>query len=141
MAEGITSYYGDLLAARAGVITRDEYLNELGNLIAELQSTPGRLSMPVEDASFDAWIRYYRPDENSPNVAISYYTKGAVVGFLLDIEIRRATHNARSLDDVMRLAWQRYSGTRGFTPDEFRALVSEVAGRDLSACHPCAGPS
>ena len=133
VAEGITSYYGDLLAARAGVITRDEYLNELGSLIAELQSTPGRLSMPVEDASFDAWIRYYRPDENSPNVAVSYYTKGAVVGFLIDIEIRRATNNAKSLDDVMRLAWQRYSGARGFTPEEFRALISEIAGRDLSA--------
>jgi predicted metalloprotease with PDZ domain len=132
VAEGITSYYGDLLAARAGVITRDEYLNELSNLIAELQSTPGRLSMPVEEASFDAWIRYYRPDENSPNVAISYYTKGAIVGFLLDVEIRRATSDAKSLDDVMRLAWQRYSGTRGFTPDDFRGLVSEVAGRDLS---------
>jgi predicted metalloprotease with PDZ domain len=88
--------------------------------------------MPVEDASFDAWIRYYRPDENSPNVAVSYYTKGGVVGFLLDIEIRRATNNAKSLDDVMRLAWRRFSGARGFTPDEFRALVSEVAGRDLS---------
>lgn len=133
VAEGLTSYYGDLLAARAGVITRDEYLNELASLITELQSTPGRLSMPVEDASFDAWIRYYRPDENSPNVSVSYYTKGAVIGFLLDIEIRRATNNTRSLDDVMRLAWRRYSGVRGFTPEEFRAVVSEVAGQDLSA--------
>jgi predicted metalloprotease with PDZ domain len=133
VAEGLTSYYGDLLAARAGVITGDEYLGELGHLITELQSTPGRLSMAVEDASFDAWIRYYRPDENSPNVAVSYYTKGAIIGFLLDIEIRRATNNAKSLDDVMRLAWQRYSGARGFTPDEFRALVSEVTGRDLRA--------
>jgi predicted metalloprotease with PDZ domain len=133
VAEGLTSYYGDLLAARAGVISRDEYLGELASLIAELQSTPGRLSMPVEDASFDAWIRYYRPDENSPNVSISYYTKGAVVGFLLDVEIRRASNGGKSLDDVMRLAWQRYSGRRGFTPDEFRALVSEVSGRDLTA--------
>ena len=133
VAEGLTSYYGDLLAARAGVISRDEYLGELGNLVAELQSTPGRLSTSVEDASFDAWIRYYRPDENSPNVSISYYTKGAVVGFLLDLEIRRTTNGGKSLDDVMRLAWQRYSGLRGFTPDEFRALASEVAGQDLSA--------
>ncbi len=133
VAEGLTSYYGDLLAARAGVITQDEYLNELGSLIADLQGTPGRFTMPLEDASFDAWIRYYRPDENSPNVSVSYYTKGAVVGFLLDLEIRRATNNARSLDDVMRAAWARYSGTRGFTPEEFRALVSEVAGADLSA--------
>jgi predicted metalloprotease with PDZ domain len=64
---------------------------------------------------------------------VNYYTKGAVVGFLLDLEIRRASNNVRSLDDVMRLAWGRYSGPRGFTPEEFRALVSEVAGTDLSA--------
>lgn len=132
VAEGLTSYYGDLLAARAGVLTDDEYLGELSAMIAELQGTPGRLSQPVEEASFDAWVRYYRPDENTPNTTISYYTKGGVIGFLLDLEIRRATANARSLDDVMRLAYRRYSGEKGFTSAGFRALVSEVAGADLS---------
>jgi predicted metalloprotease with PDZ domain len=133
VAEGLTEYYGDLLAVRAGVLTADEYLNLLSGSIGDLQSTEGRLAQSVEEASFDAWVRYYRPDENTPNTTISYYTKGAVIGFLLDLEIRRATANAKSLDDVMRLAYQRYSGTRGFTPAEFRAVVSEVAGRDLSA--------
>jgi predicted metalloprotease with PDZ domain len=133
VAEGLTSYYGDLLAARAGVITADEYFGELSGMIAELQTTPGRLAQPVEEASFDAWIRYYRPDENTPNTTISYYTKGGVIGFLLDLEIRRASGGSRSLDDVMRLAYQRYSGARGFTSADFRAVVSEVAGRDLSA--------
>jgi predicted metalloprotease with PDZ domain len=132
-AEGLTEYYGTLLSARANVITRDECLAEFGTSIAELQSTPGRLVTPVEQASADAWIRYYRPDENSPNVSISYYTKGAVIGLLLDIEIRRLTNDTRSLDDVMRLAWQRYSGPRGYTSEELRALVSQVAGRDLSS--------
>ena len=132
-AEGLTDYYGTLLSARAGVIARDECLGEMGTAIAELQSTPGRLVTPVEQASADAWIRYYRPDENSPNVSISYYTKGAVIGMLLDAEIRRLTNDARSLDDVMRLAWQRYSGARGYTSEEFRAVISEVAGRDLSS--------
>ncbi len=133
VAEGLTSYYGDLLARRAGVITTDEYLNELGTLVTELQSTPGRLAMPVEQASFDAWIRHYRPDENSANVSVSYYTKGALIGLLLDAEIRRATSGSRSLDDVMRAAWARYSGAKGYSADEFRQLVSEVAGTDLSA--------
>jgi predicted metalloprotease with PDZ domain len=132
VAEGLTEYYGTLLAARAGVLTRDEYLAEVGELLTELQSTPGRLTMSVEDASFDAWIRLYRPDENSPNVSISYYSKGAVIGLLLDLEIRRLTNNAKSLDDVMRAAWARYSGAHGYTAAEFRALVSEVAGHDLS---------
>ena len=84
-------------------------------------------------ASLDAWIKLYRPDENSPNTAISYYTKGAVVAFLLDAAIRRATGGARSLDDVMREAYRLYSGARGFTPAEFRALTERVAGADLGA--------
>jgi predicted metalloprotease with PDZ domain len=132
VAEGLTEYYGSLIAERAGVVTEQEYLSDLGESISELQSTPGRLAMPVEQASADAWIRYYRPDENSPNVSVSYYTKGAIIGLLLDLEIRRLTSGARSLDDVMRTAWQRYSGPRGYTPEQFRALVSEVAGHDLS---------
>ena len=130
--EGLTSYYGDLIAARAGVITQEEYLNELSNMVLELQSTPGRLAQPVEEASLDAWIRYYRQDENTPNTTISYYTKGGVIGFLLDLEIRQATNNARSLDDVMREAYRRFGGARGFTSADFRALASEVAGTDLT---------
>jgi predicted metalloprotease with PDZ domain len=132
VAEGLTSYYGDLIAARAGVITVEEYLNELSNMIVELQSTPGRLAQPVEEASFDAWIRHYRQDENTPNTTISYYTKGGVIGFLLDLEIRYATSGARSLDDVMRQAYARFAGAKGFTSTEFRALASEVAGVDMA---------
>lgn len=132
VVEGLTSYYGDLLAARAGVITEDEYLAELNSLIADLQSTPGRFAQPVTEASFDAWIRYYRQDENTPNTTISYYTKGAVIGLLLDLEIRRASNDAASLDDVMRAAYGRYSGETGFTSEQFRSLVSEAAGHDLS---------
>ena len=132
-AEGLTDYYGSLIAVRSGAITPQEYLTNLSEAISELQTTPGRLSMPVEQASQDAWIRYYRPDENSPNISISYYTKGAIVGLLLDLEIRRLTNNAKSLDDVMRAAWAKYSGAHGYTAEEFRALVSAVAGHDLAA--------
>jgi predicted metalloprotease with PDZ domain len=84
----------------------------------------------METSSFDAWIKAYRPDENSSNTSISYYTKGAVIGFLLDAKVRKATNGSRSLDDVMKLAYERYSGERGFTSEEFRAAVSEVAGAD-----------
>jgi predicted metalloprotease with PDZ domain len=133
VAEGFTDYYGDLMAVRAGVMTPEEALASLSEMIATLQTTPGRLAQSVEEASFDAWIRYYRPDENTANTTISYYTKGAVIGFLLDLEIRKATNNARSLDDVMRQAYKRYSAAKGFTSAEFRAVASEVAGTDLSA--------
>ena len=133
VAEGLTSYYGDLLAVRAGVITADEYLAELSTMIASVQLTPGRLAQSVEEASFDAWIRHYRPDENTPNSTISYYDKGGVIGFLLDLAIRKASGDGRSLDDVMRAAMARFAGARGFSSDQFRRLVSEIAGADLSA--------
>ena len=132
IAEGLTDYYADVILARAGLITAGEYFGSLSSAVASLQATPGRLTQPVESASFDAWIKQYRPDENAVNSAISYYTKGAVIGFVLDARVRQATAGARTLDDVMRLAFQRYSGPRGYTPAEFRATASEVAGTDLS---------
>jgi predicted metalloprotease with PDZ domain len=131
IAEGVTEYYGALNLQRAGVSTRDELLDEISSNIDELQTTPGRLVQSAAQASYDAWIKYYRPDENSANTSISYYTKGAVLGFLLDAKIRRATRGARSLDDVMKLAFQRYSGTSGYTPEQFRAAAEEIAGISL----------
>ena len=131
VSEGLTDYYADVILARTGLITGDEYLRQLSSAIRVLQLTPGRLVQSAEMASFDAWIKQYRPDENSANTSISYYTKGAVAGFLLDARIRAATSGARSLDDVMRLAFQRYSGARGFTPQDFRRAASDVAGVDL----------
>jgi predicted metalloprotease with PDZ domain len=133
VAEGVTDYYADLVLHRAGLSAREELLDSLSNQIEDLQNTPGRLVQSVEQASFDAWIKYYRPDENSPNVAVSYYTKGAVLGFLLDAKIRAATKGEKSLDDVMRAAFARFSGTRGFTPDEFRAVAEQVSGVSLAS--------
>ncbi|HEV8631114.1 MAG TPA: PDZ domain-containing protein, partial [Thermoanaerobaculia bacterium] len=133
VAEGITSYYDDLLVHRAGLSSRDEYLRDFSKTLRALQKTPGRRTQTLEAASFDTWIKYYQPDENSPNSAISYYIKGAAVAFLLDARIRRGSAGDRSLDDVMRLAWQRHAGERGFTAAEFEALAAEVAGEDLTA--------
>ena len=133
IAEGFTDYYGELLVHRAGLSTRDEYFEALSNQIEALQTTPGRLVQSAAGASFDAWIKQYRPDENSPNVSISYYTKGAVIAFLLDGKIRKATNGAKSLDDVMRAAYARYSGARGYTPEQFRQVAEEVSGLNLQA--------
>jgi len=125
IAEGITDYYGPLMVRRAGLSNTEEYLGALSETIHTLQSTPGRLVQSAEQASWDAWIKLYRPDENSVNTTISYYTKGAVVGWLLDARIRRSTGNGKSLDDVMRLAFESYSGERGFTAEQFKALVGD----------------
>jgi len=133
VVEGITDYYGDVLVHRAGLSTPDEFLESLSDKIESVQTTPGRAVQSSTLASVDAWIKHYRPDENSPNTAMSYYTKGAVIAFLLDATIRRATGGARSLDDVMRRAYQRYSGARGYTQDQFRALAEEIAGTSLGA--------
>jgi predicted metalloprotease with PDZ domain len=133
IAEGFTSYYGPLMVRRAGLSTEDEMLAVLSREIRELQTTPGRLVESLSLSSFDTWIKFYRPDENSGNTAISYYTKGAVAGFLLDARVRAATQGAKSLDDVMRLALARNPVGGGYTPAAFRAAASEVAGSDLSA--------
>lgn len=139
VAEGITDYYAPLTLRRAGLSSTQELLGtdnppangSLSATIATLQSTPGRLVQTAEQASYDAWIKLYRPDENSINTSISYYTKGAVVGWLLDARIRHATGGARSLDDLMRLAFDKFSGDRGFTPDQFKATAEKVAGVPL----------
>jgi predicted metalloprotease with PDZ domain len=131
IAEGITDYYADLIVHRAGLSRRDEFLQALSGKIESVQTTPGREVQSAELASFDAWIKYYRPDENSDNTSVSYYTKGAVLAFLLDAKVRHATDGARSLDDVMRAASERYSGARGYAPEEFRAVAEQVAGTSL----------
>ena len=87
---------------------------------------------PIVTASFDAWIKFYRQDENSPNTSISYYIKGSVVAFLLDARIRRVSSDKRSLDDVMRAAYAK-PGERGYSEQEFRALVEDVAGASLES--------
>ena len=131
VAEGFTSYYGDLLVHRAGFSTAKEYLKGLSKSIDTLQTTPGRLVQPLDESSLDAWIKAYRRDENSNNSGISYYIKGEVIAFLLDARIRRATGGRKSLDDAMRLAYQRYSGEHGYSSEELRKTFEEVAGTSL----------
>ena len=132
VAEGVTSYYDDLVVRRAGLATDEEYFGFLSEHLEKHETRPGREVQPLADASFDTWIRFYRPDETTANTQVSYYVKGALVAWLLDVEIRRATGDERSLDDLLRALWVRYSGERGFTEAELRALAAEIAGRDLS---------
>jgi predicted metalloprotease with PDZ domain len=131
VAEGFTDYYATVLLRRAGILTTDEYLNGLSNQIEQVQTVPGRLVTPVNMASFDTWIKQYRPDENTANMSVNYYPKGAVIGFLTDAKIRKATNGARSLDTGMQWAMQRYSGEKGYTPDQFYTVMGEAAGTDL----------
>ncbi len=107
--EGFTSYYDDLLLRRAGLLDNAGYLKQLTTTINQVLQAPGRQVQSVAEASFDAWVKYYRPDENTPNATISYYAKGALVALCLDLTLRaegRTTHEA-TLDDVMRALWKR----------------------------------
>lgn len=131
VAEGLTSYYDDLLLVRAGLITEDEYLGRMSKNIQQLHAKPGRMNRSVEDASHDAWIKYYNRDANHDNVSISYYVKGAVVGWLLDAEIRDKSAGWKSLDDAMRVMYTRHSGEAGFTAQDMQKACEEVAGESL----------
>ena len=132
IAEGITSYYDDLQLARCGLISQKEYLKTVSKQIETLQTTPGRNVQSLSDSSHDTWIKLYRPNENSSNSQVSYYNKGAVAAFLLDGEIRSATDGRKSLDDVMRTLYERHVGDVGYSSDDFRSIVAEVSGTDLS---------
>ncbi|MEO7158064.1 MAG: PDZ domain-containing protein [Vicinamibacterales bacterium] len=131
VAEGFTDYYADVLPKRAGIASKDEFLDGISAQIESVQSVPGRFVTPVNMSSYDTWIKQYRPDENTANTTVNYYPKGAVIAFVLDAKIRKASNGARSLDTGMQWAMQRYSGDKGYTPDQFYAVMSEAAGVDL----------
>lgn len=138
--EGFTSYYDDLALVRSGLITRDQYLEILGRNITSHLRAPGRRRQTLADSSFDAWTKYYRPDENTPNAVVSYYVKGSLVALCLDLLIRDRTRDRtrdrgrgrRSLDDVMRSLWRRH-GLHGIgvAEGEFERLAREVSGLEL----------
>ncbi|MVW71485.1 M61 family metallopeptidase [Bordetella sp. 15P40C-2] len=134
--EGFTSYYDDLMLLRSGTIGLPDYLRLLGKTISGVARAPGRHKQSVAESSFDAWTRYYKQDENSPNALVSYYTKGSLVALGLDLLIRRESGGTRSLDDVMRLLWQRYGrrfyqgSPQGISEDELPALIREATGVD-----------
>ena len=127
--EGFTSYYDDLALVRSGVIDVASYLELAGRAISSVLRTPGRRVQSIAESSFDAWIKFYRPDENTPNAVVSYYAKGAVVALALDLTLRR---DGSSLDALMRLLWERHGVTGvGVPEDGIAKLASECAGRDL----------
>ena len=133
VAEGGTEYYSNLLLQRAGLITDKEFLDGKGSAIEQLQARPGRFETSLEEASFDAWIKYYRQDENAINNQISYYDKGEIVIMMLDITIRNESGGKKSLDDVMRYLYTEfYKKNRNFTPEDFQKTAELMAGKSLN---------
>ena len=131
VSEGLTVYYGELMVNRAGLATPADFLNSMSSHIRTLQNGAGHLKQTLEQASLAVWTQSTSGIGGDAANTVSYYEKGAVVGFLLDAKIRHLTSDKKSLDVLMRLAMKRYGGQRGFKPEEFEATASEVAGSDL----------
>lgn len=128
--EGFTSYYDDLALLRSGVIGVEDYLGLIAKTMGNVLRGSGRLKQSVAESSFDAWTKFYRQDENAPNAIVSYYAKGALIALALDLQLRLASEGACSLDDVMRLMWQRHGQTGiGVEEKGIFAIVAEVAER------------
>jgi predicted metalloprotease with PDZ domain len=133
--EGATSYYDWRSVRLAKLCTATEYLHHLAEEIVRLEDTPGAAVHPLEEASFDAWIKAYRPDENSLNSTVSYYLKGEIVCALLDIELRFRTRGAVSLDDVVRHLYWKYGVEDTPVPEgELAAIFEKVAGISVDDC-------
>lgn len=128
--EGITSYYDDLCLKRSGVISTTSYLDILSKAYSKLQKNRGRMVQSVADASFDAWIKFYRQNENSLNSTVSYYLKGSFIAMYLDLMIIQKTGGKRSLKDVMRYAFERFSHV-GLKEQDFFSLINEIGGLDV----------
>jgi len=138
--EGFTSYYDDLMLVRSGVIDEAAYLKLVAKTVNAVLRGSGRFKQSVAESSFDAWTKYYRQDENAPNAIVSYYTKGSLVALALDLTIRAGSAGRKSLDDVMRMLWQRYgrdfyapdgSGGRGLAEADLVAVFDAATGLKL----------
>jgi predicted metalloprotease with PDZ domain len=127
--EGFTSYYDDLLLHRAHLIDDATYLKLLNKTINQVMQTPGREVQSVAQASFDAWVKYYRQDENTPNATVSYYTKGSLVALCLDLTLRN--EGKTTLDDVMRGLWLRTQGGP-MTEADLCSVLAELSGRSFA---------
>jgi predicted metalloprotease with PDZ domain len=132
LAEGLTSYYDNLLLFRGGLIDVGDYFDLLAEEFLNYEMTPGREIRSAELSSFDTWIKQYKPDNNKFNSTVSYYQKGALIAFVTDMEIRRETNNRVSLDTVMREMYSRYgqggTGKGGYPPGAFEDIVESKAG-------------
>ena len=129
--EGFTSYYDDLLLRRAGRIDDAAYLRLINKTINQVAQTPGRLVQSVAQASFDAWVKYYRQDEQTPNTTVSYYTKGALVAMCFDLTLR--VEGRGSLDDVMRMLWKSSGPGGPVNEADIAAALQAVGGRSYAA--------
>jgi predicted metalloprotease with PDZ domain len=127
--EGFTSYYDELMLVRAGLITENDYLKMIARHLTQLMRTPARAIQSIADSSFDAWIKYYRQDENAPNAIVSYYLKGGLIALLLDLKLR--SESKGTLDDLMRFLWREFGTKNIGVPEDAFAVFEQYTGISL----------
>lgn len=132
--EGFTAYYDNLIIRRCDFVDENEYLALLASDFNTVYNRPGYKIQSAGQASFDTWIKQYRPDENSSNTSISYYNKGAMLAMAIDLKVLAETKGEKRLDHILKAAYARFylEDNRGFEEDEFKQLAEEVSGVDLS---------
>jgi predicted metalloprotease with PDZ domain len=135
IAEGFTAYYQDVIVRRTQLYAPQNYLDLMARQITQLENTPGAKVQSAAMGSYDAWIKAYRPNENSTNTTISYYTKGAIIALMLDLEIINYSKGKYSLDDVMQYMYNEYYKVkkRGYTDAEFKLALEKFAGKKLDS--------
>ncbi len=133
--EGFTSYYDELLMRRAGYLTEQEYIQKINSILNYVEGSEGARVQPVAHASFDAWIKGYRPNENSGNTTMTYYSRGQLIGSVLDAKIIAKFDGAKCLDDFMRTLYFKFykNKGRGFTEEEFEETLTDFMGEDMHA--------
>ncbi len=134
VAEGWTSFYDNLILRRSGILNDKEYFEFLDREVNDVMKFSGRFVQSLAESSFDAWIKFYRKDENSNNSQISYYTKGALVALMLNIEIIKNTDGEKSLDDALRMLYDDYKKdiSRGFTDERVKEVCEITNGQNLN---------
>jgi predicted metalloprotease with PDZ domain len=134
IAEGFTAYYQDIFTERAGLLSPEKYISGLGSAISALENQPGNKVQTLSESSFDAWIKQYRPNENSPNSTVSYYSKGSLIALIMDLEIIHSTKGKAGLDEVMKAMYDEYfvKQKRGYTDNEFKKMAEKIAGHSLN---------
>lgn len=130
LTEGLTSFMDDLFVYRAGLSTLEEYLSIIKDFFNRYYSIPGKKFHSLEDSSFNAWIKLYRPDENTNNSSISYYLKGGLVFSTLHFDLKK---KGKSVNDLLKLLWTRYQENPevGVSSDEVMEMIESIGGKEV----------
>ncbi|MBC7713862.1 MAG: PDZ domain-containing protein, partial [Rhizobacter sp.] len=130
LAEGLTSLMDELFIYRMGLISLDEYLEMQKENLNRYLSVPGRKFHSLDESSFNSWIKLYRPDENSSNSSVSYYLKGGIVFFALNILLAK---KGKSINDLLKLLWNDYTNhpERGVDAEMVYSMVEEIGGKEI----------